>query len=303
MGGPRPLVVCGPSGVGKGTLIARLTVRARAAPAQNTPPRPYFARAFAPRAARTAALPLTPPCPLCSLPWWQEAHPALFGFSVSHTTRAPRPGEQDGVHYHFTDRDAFLAGVAEGACACRAPRGAAVAPLRFRLAPQRRARRITRACAASRATPADARAARAAAGKFLEHAHVHGNIYGTSFAAVAVVTGASKVCILDVDVQGAEAVKAAALGAAFVFVSPPSMAELERRLRGRGTETEEKIGVRLANAAAEMAKCEVPGFFDAVVVNDELESAFGRLKGALRCASAVGMGFACVCVCVCVRGR
>jgi hypothetical protein len=50
------------------------------------------------------------------LPWRQEAHPALFGFSVSHTTRAPRPGEQDGVHYHFTDRDAFLAGVAQGAC-------------------------------------------------------------------------------------------------------------------------------------------------------------------------------------------
>jgi guanylate kinase len=124
---------------------------------------------------------------------------------------------------------------------------------------------------------------------------VHGNIYGTSFAAVAVVTGASKVCILDVDVQGAEAVKAAALGAAFVFVSPPSMDELERRLRGRGTETEEKIGVRLANAAAEMAKCEVPGFFDAVVVNDELEAAFGRLKGALRERSGMDCA-ACACV-------
>ena len=69
---------------------------------------------------------------------------------------------------------------------------------------------------------------------------MHGNIYGTSFAAVEAVTGASKVCILDVDVQGAEAVKAAQLGAAFVFISPPDMAELERRLRGRGTETEEK---------------------------------------------------------------
>ena len=69
---------------------------------------------------------------------------------------------------------------------------------------------------------------------------MHGNIYGTSFEAVQRVTGADKVCILDVDVQGAEAVKRTQLGAAFVFISPPSMEELERRLRGRGTETEEK---------------------------------------------------------------
>jgi guanylate kinase len=69
---------------------------------------------------------------------------------------------------------------------------------------------------------------------------VHGNIYGTSFDAVQRVTGADKVCILDVDVQGAEAVKRTQLGAAFVFIAPPSMDELERRLRGRGTETEEK---------------------------------------------------------------
>ena len=78
-------------------------------------------------------------------------------------------------------------------------------------------------------------------GKFLEHAHVHGNIYGTTFAAVERVTGARKVCILDVDVQGSEAVKRSPLGAAFVFISPPSMEELERRLRGRGTETEDKV--------------------------------------------------------------
>jgi len=116
-------------------------------------------------------------------------------------------------------------------------------------------------------------------GRFLEHAHVHDNIYGTSFAAVQAVSSASKVCILDVDVQGAEAVKKAQLGAAFVFVAPPSMAELERRLRGRGTETEEKVRIRLANAAKEMAKAEVPGFFDLLVVNDQLESAYAELKG------------------------
>ena len=77
---------------------------------------------------------------------------------------------------------------------------------------------------------------------------MHGNIYGTSFEAVHRVTSADKVCILDVDVQGAEAVKRTQLGAAFVFISPPSMEELERRLRGRGTETEEKA--RAARKAA-----------------------------------------------------
>ena len=70
---------------------------------------------------------------------------------------------------------------------------------------------------------------------------MHGNIYGTSLAAVDTVKAAGKVCVLDIDVQGATSVKAAKVDAAFVFISPPSMAELERRLRGRGTETEEKV--------------------------------------------------------------
>ena len=78
---------------------------------------------------------------------------------------------------------------------------------------------------------------------------MHGNIYGTSFEAVHRVTSADKVCILDVDVQGAEAVKRTQLGAAFVFIAPPSMDELERRLRGRGTETEEKARARGGEAA------------------------------------------------------
>ncbi len=169
---------------------------------------------------------------------------------MSHTTRAPRPGEVNGTHYHFTDRDAFLAGVADGACvtqlhaARRAPaQGAAAAAARAlrRISPRGEPR--PRPLLAG--LFADATCARAVgAGKFLEHAHVHGNIYGTSFEAVKCVTGANKVCILDVDVQGAEAVKKAALGANFVFIAPPSMDELERRLRGRGTETEDKVRAR-----------------------------------------------------------
>lgn len=78
-------------------------------------------------------------------------------------------------------------------------------------------------------------------GLFLEHAHVFGNVYGTSLAAVKCVSETRKVCILDVDIQGAASVKRANVGAAFVFIAPPSMAALEERLRGRGTETEDKV--------------------------------------------------------------
>merc|ERR1711988_2036594 len=101
-------------------------------------------------------------------------------------------------------------------------------------------------------------------GEFVEYAHVHGNIYGTSKAAVAKVAETGKVCVLDIDVQGAESVKKAGVEALYVFVKPPSMEALENRLRGRGTETEEKIQKRLANAAGEMEYVDKPGFYDAV---------------------------------------
>tara|TARA_B100000767_G_scaffold194975_1_gene182009 strand:+ start:226 stop:807 length:582 start_codon:yes stop_codon:yes gene_type:complete len=178
----RPIVMCGPSGVGKGTLINRL----------------------------------------------MADFPGKFGFSVSHTTRAPRPGETDGVHYNFVEKSAMEADIADG--------------------------------------------------KFLEHAHVHENIYGTSLAAVEAVATKGQVCVLDIDVQGAEIVKKSTLDALFVFIAPPSMEELEKRLRGRGTEKEESIQKRLANAAGEMAKTEVTGFFHLVIINDDLDRAYGVLK-------------------------
>jgi len=178
----RPIVMCGPSGVGKGTLINRL----------------------------------------------MADFPGKFGFSVSHTTRAPRPGETDGVHYNFVEKAAMEADIADG--------------------------------------------------KFLEHAHVHENIYGTSLAAVEAVATKGQVCVLDIDVQGAEIVKKSTLDALFVFIAPPSMEELEKRLRGRGTEKEESIQKRLANAAGEMATTEVTGFFHLVIINDDLDRAYGVLK-------------------------
>ena len=127
--------------------------------------------------------------------------------------------------------------------------------------------------------PRDTFLAQVEEGKFLEHAHVHGNVYGSSFAAVEAVKRSGKVCVLDIDVQGAENVKRSPLGAVFLFISPPSMEELERRLRGRGTESEDKIAVRLANAQKELAKPEEdPSFFDAVLVNRDLEECYAQMK-------------------------
>jgi len=186
----RPVVVCGPSGVGKGTLLAKLMAE----------------------------------------------FPEEFGFSVSHTTRAPRPGEQPGVHYHFTSKPEMEAAIARG--------------------------------------------------EFIEHANVHSNLYGTSVAAVQAVAEAGKTCLLDIDVQGAELVKRTPLNARFVFIAPPSMQVLEERLRGRGTETEEKIQVRLQNARTEMAYRDKPGFFEKVIVNDDLECAYSELKCFLMKAEA-----------------
>ena len=133
---------------------------------------------------------------------------ALPASPRQHTTlRRPPPAarRQDGVHYHFTTREAFEAEIAED--------------------------------------------------KFLEFARVHSNIYGTSVRAVRDVAAAGKCCVLDIDVQGARQVRAAGLPAVFVFIAPPSLAELERRLRGRNTESEEQVTTRLRTAREEMDRC------------------------------------------------
>lgn len=117
-----------------------------------------------------------------------------------------------------------------------------------------------------------------AAGKFLEHAHVHGNIYGTSWAAIQAVSDAGKVCVLDIDVQGARSVRRAGAKAIFVFVAPPSLEELERRLVGRGTETQEQVDRRLAAAKGEITALNEKGLFDYLLVNDDLEPAFKQLR-------------------------
>lgn len=88
----------------------------------------------------------------------------------------------------------------------------------------------------------------------MEHATVHKNLYGTSIRAVQNVAAAGKCCILDIDVQGARQVRKRSnqIRAIFVFVKPPSVEELEKRLRGRGTESEEQIQTRLAASKIEL---------------------------------------------------
>ena len=137
-------------------------------------------------------------------------------FSISHTTRKPREGEQDGVHYNFTTVDAIKEEIE--------------------------------------------------AGKFVEYAEVHGNYYGTSVAAVQTVQEQGKICLLDIDIQGAQNVKKSDLDALYIFISPPSMEELEKRLRGRGTEKEDAILRRLGNAQTEMDYGAGVGNFDCVLV-------------------------------------
>ena len=111
---------------------------------------------------------------------------------------------------------------------------------------------------------------RLAAGEFLEWAWVHAHRYGTLKSEVERVLAGGESVVLEIDVQGGLAVRAAMPDAVLVFIEPPSMAELERRLRGRGTEDEEQVARRLANARSEMARAPE---YDVRIVNDDLDRA------------------------------
>ncbi|PNW78908.1 hypothetical protein CHLRE_09g394102v5 [Chlamydomonas reinhardtii] len=168
-----------------------------------------------------------------------DGAPERFGFSVSHTTRAPRPNEQHGVHYYYTTKEQFAKEIGEG--------------------------------------------------KFLEYAEVHGNLYGTSVAAVRDVLESGRVCILDIDVQGARAMRKSGLKGIFVFIAPPSLEDLANRLAGRGTETVEQITRRLHNAKQEIESINEKGLYDYLLINDDLEEAMKRLT-AIAGRAAVGLG-------------
>jgi guanylate kinase len=175
------LVIAGPSGVGKGTIVKKLLAR----------------------------------------------QPDLWP-SVSANTRAPRPGEREGVDYQFMSRDDFV-------------------ELRDR-------------------------------DGFLEWFEVYGDLKGTPRNAVEEHLDAGDDVLLEIDVQGALAVKSQFPDALLVFVAPPSLEELGRRLRSRPSADEEDIEARLAAADAELAQVDR---FDAVVVNDEVDAAVDQVAGIL----------------------
>jgi guanylate kinase len=113
---------------------------------------------------------------------------------------------------------------------------------------------------------------------FLEHFEVFGNLYGTPRAAVDDHLAAGDDVVLEIDVQGALAVKAAMPAAVLVFVAPPSRDEQRHRLEARGTDAPEVIDARLADAAAEEARA---GEFDARVVNADVDAAVAEVAGIL----------------------
>lgn len=177
------ILICGPSGVGKGTIISRLL----------------------------------------------SEFPHKVALSVSRTSRSPRKGEINGVHYHFVSRDELAKDIAEGSI------------------------------------------------PYLESAEVHGNLYGTRLDAVHAVHQQGKVCLLDVDVRGAQQLQSAGFPMYSVFIMPPSIDTLEKRLLQRGSETPAQRQLRLHNAREEIAFGQQPGKFDMILVNDDVDAAVRRL--------------------------
>ena len=175
------LVISGPSGTGKGTLIKML----------------------------------------------MEQDPTLV-FSVSATTRAPREGEIDGVHYHFVSDEKYDQLVAEGA--------------------------------------------------FVEYANVHGKRYGTLRSEVYGRLERGENVVLDIDVQGALNVIATEKEKVSIFLLPPSMKELRRRLTERGTETPEQVETRLHNAIWEITQKDK---YEYKVINDDMNECLRVLQAII----------------------
>ena len=157
-------------------------------------------------------------------------------FSISCTTRQPRPGEINGVHYYYITHEEFEKRIANG--------------------------------------------------EFIEYARVFDNIYGTLASEVIERVTAGEDVFLDIDVQGALQIQAAAEKnellkkvCEFIILAPPSFAVLEQRLRGRASDSEEQIAMRLAKAKHELS------FFrkyNYMVVNDDLQSAVDAVKTIIR---------------------
>ena len=115
-------------------------------------------------------------------------------------------------------------------------------------------------------------------GDFIEWASVHDNYYGTSFRELEKADDEEKILILDIDIQGALYIKEKGIDANYIFITPPSMEILKKRLEGRGTETEESIKLRLWNAKREL---EYKDKFDIIIENDDIDEAYKKLEEAI----------------------
>ncbi|HTZ18057.1 MAG TPA: guanylate kinase [Dissulfurispiraceae bacterium] len=157
-----------------------------------------------------------------------EEVPGLL-HSVSFTTRAPRPGEVQDVHYTFIDQDEFRAMICDG--------------------------------------------------EFIEWAEVHGNFYGTSRGRIEAIIGSGNDVILDIDVQGARKIREYYPESTLIFVLPPSMDALEKRLFDRMSDSAEVIERRLKKAREEISEYK---YYDYVIVNDLFEEAFEVFSSIIR---------------------
>lgn len=149
-------------------------------------------------------------------------------FSISVTTRAPRPGEMDGVHYFFRTKDQFESMIQNE--------------------------------------------------ELLEYASYNGQYYGTPRPPIEEWLNAGKNVLLEIEVQGAQKVMARCEDYVSIFIAAPSMGNLEHRLRGRGTETEEVIRGRMDAAKQEMAAAKR---YQYLVINDQVELAVERIESIL----------------------
>lgn len=150
-----------------------------------------------------------------------------INFSVSATTRAPRPGEEDGTDYRFVGEEHFRQAVAEG--------------------------------------------------EMLEHAHVFGNFYGSPKAPVQAAIDLGQDILFDIDWQGAQQIRNSSLGmhTLSVFLLPPSITELRRRLEARGQDSKEVIDQRMKKCWDEISHWDG---YDYVLVNDDLDETEDNLK-------------------------
>ncbi len=235
----QPLVVCGPSGVGKGTIISRFME------GENSD--------------KTTQQ--------------KQHHVPKFGFSVSHTTRQPRPGEVDGVHYHFTTREDMLDKIASGTFFIES-----------------------------------AEVHGNVYGTSFQSIFDVSNVSGSSSN-----SNIDQQCLLDIDVEGVKSIKEfqsrqqqemkheptlgkdrstqqylmekndvmPQLDAKFIFIAPPSIDVLKERLVGRGTETAETLERRFRNAKEELDYGLEPGNFDEVIVNDDLGQACSEFESVI----------------------